>query len=295
MARMEKLVWDNAETLTADIEISNYTAHDFKGKIEWSLLDKAGKMLKGGRLESVKAPTGKLSGAGQISIPLDGIKKATALQLVLSASNGRINLYNIWVYPKENLMTVPENVTFVTAWDPSVEAALEQGARVVYAPKAGEITNSVPGTFSTTFWNARMKNRQISKTMGLLIDVANPALLDFPTEFHSDFQWQDLVNRSFSVDISALPLALRPAVRTVDNVHMNRSLAMIFEFKYKNGTVLVCTADIVNELETRPEARQLRESLFDYVSSPLFNPDVPVEPEALQRFLGRRSVIGVGS
>jgi len=287
MARMEKLVWENSETLSAAIEISNYTADDFKGEVEWSLRDKAGKMLKAGRLRSVEAPTGNLSGAGQISIPLDGIQKATALQLTISASNGRMNRYNLWVYPKENQIAVPENVTFITSWDESAELLLENGANVVYAPAAGEISSAVPGTFSSTFWNARMKHQQTSKTMGLLIDDANPALLSFPTEFHSDFQWQDLVNRSFSVDISALPLALRPAVRTVDNFHMNRSLAMIFEFKYKNGSVLVCTADIVNELDARPEARQLRKSLFEYAASPLFNPDVPVDSHTFQVFLGR--------
>ena len=183
---------------------------------------------------------------------------------------------------------LPEQFEIVgLAVEQNVEKVLEQGGRVVFAPSAEAFANAVPGTFSTTFWNARMKHRQISKTMGLLIDPANPALAGFPTEFHSDFQWQDLVNRSFSVGIEHLPLALRPAVRTIDNFHMNRSLAMIFEFKYKNGSVLVCTADIVNELAARPEARQLRKSLIDYAASPLFKPDVSVTPEAVQAFLER--------
>jgi len=287
MARLEKMVWENSETLQAEVQISNYSAADFDGETEWFLQEKEGKTVASGNVKNVKAPVGQLSAAGQIKLPLDGIKKATALQLVVSASHGRMNRYNLWVYPKENTEAIPENVTFATRWDDSVETALGQGGRVVFAPSAEAFTNAVPGTFSTTFWNARMKHRQISKTMGLLIDPANPALAGFPTEFHSDFQWQDLVNRSFSVDIESLPLALRPAVRTVDNFHMNRSLAMIFEFKYKNGSVLVCTADIVNELDARPEARQLRKSLIDYAASPLFKPDVPVTPEAMQLFLGR--------
>jgi len=286
MVRLEKMVWDNSETLQAEVHLSNYSAVEFRGELEWFLQEKEGKTVASGNVRNVKAPVGQLSAAGQIKLPLDGIKKARALQLVVSTSHGRMNRYNLWVYPKQNQADVPENVTFATNWDASVETALEQGGRVVYAPSAEAFTNAVPGTFSTTFWNARMKHRQISKTMGLLIDPANPALAEFPTEFHSDFQWQDLVNRSFSVDISALPLALRPAVRTVDNFHMNRSLAMIFEFKYKNGSVLVCTADIANELDARPEARQLRKSLFDYGASPLFMPDVPVTTEAMQAFLG---------
>jgi len=34
-----------------------------------------------------------------------------------------------------------------------------------------------------------MKHRQVSKTMGILCDPANPALAEFPTEFHSNWQW----------------------------------------------------------------------------------------------------------
>ena len=78
--------------------------------------------------------------------------------------------------------------------------------------------------------------------------------------------------------------------RTVDNFHHNRSLAMLFEFKYKNGSVLVA-ADIVNDLEIRPEARQLRRSLFNYAASPLFLPDVPVTQKAMQQFLGRTASV----
>ncbi|VGO13586.1 Beta-galactosidase [Pontiella desulfatans] len=287
MARLEKMVWDNSETFKADLQISNYSAADFTGEMNWALRNKIGQVVASGNLKKVNAPTGQLSSAGEINIPLGDIKTATALELVVSASNGRVNRYNIWVYPQQNQVDIPEGVMFATAWDDSVEAALENGVKVVCAPSAKAFKDSVPGTFSGTFWNARMKHRQISKTMGLLIDSANPALADFPSEFHSDWQWQDLVNRSFSVRIESLPLAIRPAVRTVDNFHHNRSLAMIFEFKYKNGSVLVCTADIVNDLETRPEARQLRKSLLNYAASPLFKPDVPVTPEAMQEFLGR--------
>lgn len=286
MARLEKMVWDNSETLKAQVQISNYSASDFAGEVSWSLRDKVGQLIASGMLNGVDAPTGQLSPAGELEVPLGNINKATALELVVSASNGRVNRYNLWVYPQDNQTDVPAGVTFATTWDASVEAALERGAKVVYAPSAEAIKDTIPGTFSGTFWNARMKHRQISKTMGLLIDSGNPALAAFPTEFHSDFQWQDLVNRSFSVQIESLPLAIRPMVRTVDNFHHNRSLAMLFEFKYKNGSVLVCTADIVNDLESRPEARQLRKSLFNYTASPLFLPDVPVTPEAMQQFLG---------
>ena len=199
MARLEKMVWDNSETLKAQVQISNYSAADFAGELSWSLRDKVGQLIASGMLNGVNAPTGQLSPAGELEVSLGNINKATALELVVSASNGRVNRYNLWVYPQQNQSDVPAGVTFATTWDASVEAALERGAKVVYAPSAEEIKDTVPGTFSGTFWNARMKHRQISKTMGLLID-SEIGIAAFPTEFHSDFQWQDLVNRSFSAD-----------------------------------------------------------------------------------------------
>jgi len=287
LARMEKMVWESSETFGAEIELSNYSTQDFSGEITWLLQEDGGRIFAQGKLSDVLAPTGKLSKAGKVSVPLSSVAEAKSLRFVIETSNGKVNGYDLWFYPTDNLAEVPETVNMIHVWDEKAEKLLEKGAKVIFAPKAKEIKNSIPGTFSSVFWNSRMKRKQISKTMGLLIEPAHPALNDFPTQFHSNWQWQDIVNRSFSVDISSLSPAIRPAVRTIDTFFENKSLAMIFEFKYKNGSVLVCTADIVDDLAKRPEARQLRKSLMVYASSPLFNPDAPVTPHDFQEFLGR--------
>ena len=121
--------------------------------------------------------------------------------------------------------------------------------------------------------------------MGLLCDPANPALSQFPTDSHSDWQWWDPVMSSAVMRVDPLPKALRPIVQVIDNFRDNHRLAMVFEVKVGAGRLLVCSSDITKNLESRPVARQLRYSLLQYMGSRLFNPDVPASENDLDKVL----------
>jgi hypothetical protein len=43
------------------------------------------------------------------------------------------------------------------------------------------------------FWNARLFNQ--TGTLGILCDPTHPALAEFPTDDHSDWQWADLLGK----------------------------------------------------------------------------------------------------
>ena len=51
----------------------------------------------------------------------------------------------------------------------------------------------------------------------------------------------------------------------VDSYTDNRRLALVFEAKFGSGRLLVCSVDVVGDLEKRPVARQLKRSLLDYI------------------------------
>ena len=184
---------------------------------------------------------------------------------------------------------IPRGVTLATAWDDTARRVLRQGGAVLLVPNPKRLKQSIPGTFTPVFWNVLMKHDQVSKTMGLLCEPAHPALALFPTDFHSDWQWWDPVMRSTLICLDGLPSALRPAVTVIDSFTENRRLAMIFEARVGPGRLLVCAADIVNDLERRPVARQLRASVLTYMSSPEFGPDVPVSEEELERVFPAKS------
>ncbi len=63
-------------------------------------------------------------------------------------------------------------------------------------------------------------------TLGILCDPNHPAFADFPTEFHSNWQWFNLLRNSRSMILDAMPAGYRPIVQVIDNSNVRRNLAM---------------------------------------------------------------------
>ena len=60
---------------------------------------------------------------------------------------------------------------------------------------------------------------------------------------------------------------------------------MIFEAKVGRGKLLVSSADLVNDLDERIVARQLRKSILDYMNSEKFDPKVAITPANFREIL----------
>jgi len=82
-----------------------------------------------------------------------------------------------------------------------------------------------------------------------------------------------------------LPADLRPTVQVIDDWVTNRKLGLIFEAKVGKGKLLVCSIDLENGLHQNPVARQMRQSLLDYMASSRFRPSVSVTPEQIRGLL----------
>jgi hypothetical protein len=65
---------------------------------------------------------------------------------------------------------------------------------------------------------------------------------------------------------------LRPIVQVIDDWNTNRKLGLIFEAKVGRGRLLVCSIDLRSNLDKRPEARQMLQSLLKYMESEHFTP-----------------------
>ena len=111
--------------------------------------------------------------------------------------------------------------------------------------------------------------------MGILCDPAHPALADFPTESHTNWQWWDLNINSKALNLD--DLKIDPIVRVIDNFVTNRSLGNIFEAKVGQGKLLFTSIDLANDLEKRIVARQMKRSLMDYMASSDFNPNKEID------------------
>ncbi len=132
--------------------------------------------------------------------------------------------------------------------------------------------------FSSIFWNTAWTSSQPPHTLGVLCDPGHPALADFPTESHSNWQWWDAMSHAQAVVLDGLNPELQPVVRVIDDWFKNRPLGLIFEATVGPGKILISGIDLVNDLDRRPEARQLRYSLLKYMSGKDFAPTKQLLP-----------------
>ncbi len=158
------------------------------------------------------------------------------------------------------------------------EAALDrlnQGGKVLFLPLPQTIRNDeqhplVMG-FSSIFWNTVWTDWQPPHTLGILCDPNHPALERFPTQYHSNWQWWELIHEAAPFIVTA-HRSLHPVVQVIDDWVTARKLALVFEARVGNGKLLACGCDLATDLEKRPVARQMRHSLLTYMADGRFDP-----------------------
>jgi hypothetical protein len=235
-----------------------------------------------GTLNAVDIPLTNALVLGTINVSLS--KFASATKLNCEVSIGRFsNDWDFWVYPSEIPRIEPKGVLIARTFDAGVKRALEEGRRVLFLPDTSQINSTVPPGFSSIFWNTAWTSKQPPHTLGVLCSPAHPALRLFPTEYHSNWQWWDLVSHSRAMVLDSLPSSLRPVVQLVDDWFTNRKLGLVFEAKVGKGAILVCSIDLNTQINERPVARQFLQSLERYIAGSEFAPKERVEFASLSR------------
>ena len=166
---------------------------------------------------------------------------------------------------------------------------LNEGGKVLLSLGKGKVKPEMGGEvgvgFSSIFWNTAWTGGQKPHTLGILCNPEHPALAEFPTEFHSNWQWWDATSNCDAINLNQLPGELKPIVRIIDDWVSNRPLAMIFEAQVGKGKIIVSGVDLQNNLENRPEAKQLKSSLLNYMNSENFNPEVKLQATDIQKII----------
>lgn len=80
------------------------------------------------------------------------------------------------------------------------------------------------------------------------------------------------MNRCDAMILDDYPKDFRPIIHIIDDWFTNRKLGMLYEARVGKGKLLVCGADLQNDLNKRPAAAQFRQSLLEYMASESFNP-----------------------
>ncbi|MBC7417348.1 MAG: beta-galactosidase, partial [Pedobacter sp.] len=146
----------------------------------------------------------------------------------------------------------------------------------------GDAGGDVKIGFSSIFWNTAWTQGQAPTTLGILCDPKNPALKEFPTQYHSNWQWWDAMSHSNAIDLDAVDKNLKPIVRVIDDWYKAKPLGLVFECKVGKGKLLFSGIDLISDSETRPEAKQLLQSLTSYMAGNEFHPTTEVAANKIE-------------
>lgn len=283
LARMKKRIFTNDESFDAVVDIANYGPRDLNDiTVQWTLRKSTGRSVANGEFATGTIATEGLTRAGEILLPLNTLQDATKLNLeVRLQGTNYANDWDIWVYPIKIKNQEPGNVLITQNLDEALKQLREE-SRVLLIADKDQIAGDTLGTFRPIFWNLITFPRNTVHTLGILCDPENPAFNLFPTDFHSNWQWEDLLDHCKPIILTDLPADLVPIIQPIDDWNNARKLGLLFEAQVEQGKLMVCSIDIQNDLETRPVARQLRQSLLSYMSSEEFNPAVRLSVNELQ-------------
>lgn len=301
MVKMSSYTYSSDQPFEGEIYIANYSKDSLSEDLEWKLSGADGRTLALGN-EKIDIPQGKLGFVKKLSVDLSSVSKAEKCMLSLKIGNtGYANSYPVWVYPAKLDFSHSENIV-VTDNLASLKKELERGKKVLYFPNLEKYKEStVGGLFQTDYWNYRMfrticeniKKPVSPGTMGLLMNPAHSLFTEFPTEYHTSWQWFPIIKSSRPLILDNTPSEYKPIIQVIDNIERNHKLGLLFEFKVGDGKLLVCMADILS-VQDKPEARQFYYALLKYMDSDSFNPSFSVEANELSRIFeckGARSSI----
>ncbi|MBN1466145.1 hypothetical protein JXA02_10305 [candidate division KSB1 bacterium] len=277
LARMPKYTYKNSDIFQADIEVAHFAPPVDKAVVSWAI-HAADAVLKSGQFQKTLVMDNAQQ-VGRIEFPLSGIEKAQKLTLRVSVTALGRNAWDFWVYP-EKVAIHSDGILITRALTDDVVDDLLRGASVLLQLN-GKVRRGrgaeVAIGFSSIFWNTAWTDDQAPHTLGILCDPAHPVFADFPTEYHSNWQWWDVIKDSQAMILDDFPCELQPLVQPIDTWFYARRLALLFEASVGKGKILVCSIDFDKSLESRLASRQLLAGVLDYMKSEHFQPRTSVE------------------
>lgn len=293
LVKLPRYTYEAGERLIAEVEVANFGKKNIAGVLHWTLTERkcaseggnskqeaAAKSEKtvvaaGADTETKNCPPGSYTKIGILDIPLDVTSKNTALTLVVSIGNSTSS-YPVWVYQKTNPVC-PENVYEARIFDERTKEVLRDGGRVYLSPDADEesLPHSIKTQFTTDFWSVGTFADQ-EGGMGQLIDTEHPIFKEFPTDFHTDWQWWIMATKRAVI----LPHPMKTIITEMDSYAFLRPMAQLIEFRCLKGKVLLSTMDL-HKSQQYPEARALQAAIYTYLSGENFEPAEEITEEEL--------------
>ena len=284
LARIPKFTYTNNETFHADIEISHFGKEALqKANTVYCVKDKYGKIYARGVVSTRDIPIGNLFSLGNIDMKLNDIRTPQKLSLEVRLENSDIvNDWDFWVYPDKVKLT-QGNVYTTDTLNKKAISILQEGGNVLITA-AGKIKygREVKQYFTPVFWNTSWFKMRPPHTTGIFLNDYHPLFRDFPTEYHSNLQWWELLNKAQVMQFTHFPAEFQPTIQSIDTWFISRKIGMLFEANVLNGKLIMTSMDITSQPEKRIVARQMHKAILDYMNSDAFRPNTVISPEQIQ-------------
>lgn len=292
LVKLPHYTYEAGERLIAEVEAANFGKENIEGVFCWTLAGKKS-VSENGNCEPAEIKSkntviatgedteiticrpGSYTEVGSLDIPLDFVEKNTALTLKVRIGDS-ISAYPIWVYRKTTPVC-PENVYETRAFDMKTREILQNGGRVYLSPDADKesLPYSIKTQFTTDFWSVGTFTDQ-EGGMGQLIDTEHPIFKEFPTDFHTDWQWWIMATKRAVI----LPHPMKTIITEMDSYAFLRPMAQLIEFRCLKGKVLLSTMEL-HKSQQYPEARALQTAIYEYLSGEDFEPSEEIAEEEL--------------
>lgn len=285
LVRLPQRVYESNQMLRAELELYHFGPRPLPdATISWSIRQGA-RVIGKGQFTGIDLANGKLQKIGMIECALSSVTTPGRVDLSVQVERSdAMNLWDVWVYPAS---TAPAEKTTITTNITDAIARAEQGETVILSVPAKDVRNDpahpLVAGFSSIFWNTAWTNNQPPHTLGILCDPAHASLKHFPTSSHTDWQWWELVHNVQPMILDSLPKDVRPIVHMIDDWFTCRRLGLIIEARVGQGKLLLTSIDLTSNLDKRPVARQLAQSLQSYVQSSDFKPAESLTREQLAK------------
>ena len=280
LAEFNKFVFSNVESLHFPVLVSHYGPEDLKNVLPTYCISTAsGDTLATGGFGSQTIPTGQLSSMGELDFSLNSLTNAVQCKLEVAVGDYK-NSWDFWVFPAKQAKIVKDDIYYTDKLDQAALKSLEAGATLLL-DASGTVENgkNIVSRFTPVFWNTSWFKMRPPHTTGVLIQEDHPAFEDFPTSFHSDYQWWEIVNRRQVMCIDSFPASFRPLVQPIDTWFLSRRLAQLFEARIGKGKLVVSTLNL--NPDNGPASAQLRQSLVKYMNSSSFSPKNELDPAVI--------------
>jgi len=271
LTRMEKQIWTRDETFATYVEIANFGPAALSSAVlDWSLQTGAGQTIASGAFRPLDIPVDRGTVIGCIKVPLEKVPAPVKCVLKTRLKGTEYsNHWDIWVYPAKVTLKPPAGVTVTGCIDDAKEA-LKGGGKVLL--HLGRQAGERKMFFEPIFWNSAWFKTMRGHALGILCDPKHPALAEFPTDSHSNWQWWYICGSSSILELDKLPLEHKPIIQVVPDWHDVHKLALAFEAKVGRGKLLATSIDFDNPAVKNPVMTQMYKSLLSYVNSSAFEP-----------------------